>query len=77
MGKRLTSAEMKYIIYRVMKNGYESIEDLREDPCEFNEGRRLAYYEVLDTIYNQLGIYDKNQKEFGYSKDWEREFLSK
>ena len=76
MSKKLSVAEMKYIIYRVMKNGYESIDELREDPCEFNEGRRLAYYEVLDTIYNQLGIYEQNQKDFGYSEDWERKFLS-
>lgn len=77
MSKRLSAAEMKYIIYRVMKNGYESIEELREDPCEFNRGRRLAYYEVLNTIYNRLGICEQDPKEFGYSENWEREFLSK
>ena len=48
---------MKYVIYRVVKNGYDSIEEAREDPTDFNAGRKLAYYEVLDTIYNQLGIY--------------------
>ena len=76
MRKRLTPAEMKYIIYRVVKNGYESIDDEKKDPCEFNEGRKLAYYEVLDTIYNQLDIYEQDTKNFGYPDDWDKPFLS-
>ncbi|MBQ3727456.1 MAG: hypothetical protein II902_10450 [Selenomonadaceae bacterium] len=77
MRKKLTPAEMKYIIYRVVKNGYESIDEAKEEPHEFNAGRKQAYYEVLDTIYNQLDIYEQDTKNFGYSEDWEKKFLSR
>ena len=68
---------MKYIIYRVVKNGYESIDEAKEEPHEFNAGRKQAYYEVLDTIYNQLDIYEQDTKNFGYPDDWEKKFLSR
>lgn len=77
MRKKLNMDEMKYIIGSVMKYAYESIDDEKKEPSEFNEGRKLAYHEVLDTIYNQLGSYKQNQKEFGYSEDWEKPFFSK
>ena len=77
MRKKLTPAEMKYVIYRVVKNGYDSIEEAKEDPTDFNAGRKLAYYEVLDTIYNQLGIYEQDTKNFGYPDDWEQPFFAK
>ena len=77
MSKKLSAAEMKYIIYRVVKNGYESIDEAKEEPHEFNAGRKQAYYEVLDTIYNQLDIYDQDTKNFGYPDEWEKPFFSK
>ena len=77
MRKKLSAAEMRYVIYRVVKNGYGSIDDAKDDPCEFNQGRKMAYYEVLDTIYNQLDIYEQDTKNFGYPDNWEKEFLSK
>jgi len=77
MRKKLNMDEMKYIIGSVMKYAYESIDDEKKEPGEFNEGRKLAYQEVLNTIYNQLGNYKQNQKEFGYSEDWEKPFFEK
>ncbi len=77
MSKKLSAAEMKYIIYRVVKNGYESIDEAKNEPHEFNEGRKQAYYEVLDTIYNQLDIYEQDTKNFGYHDNWEKEFWAK
>lgn len=77
MSKKLSAAEMKYIIYRVVKNGYKSIDDEEKEPTSFNSGRALAYWEVLDTIYNQLDIYEQNPKDFGYPEDWEKPFFKK
>ena len=77
MRKKLSAAEMRYVIYRVVKNGYDSIADARDNPSEFNEGRKLAYYEVLDTIYNQLDIYEQDTKNFGYPDNWDKAFLGK
>ena len=76
MSKRLSAAEMKYIIYRVVKNGYESIDEENADPTDINKGRSLAYWEVLDTIYNQLDIYEQDPREFGYPDDWEKPFFA-
>ena len=76
MSKKLSAAEMRYVIYRVVKNGYESVSEAKNDPCEFNDGRKMAYYEVLDTIYNQLGIYEQDTKNFGYTENWDKPFLS-
>lgn len=76
MGKKISKAEMKYVIGSVIKYAYESIEDEKAEPTDFNKGRRLAYHEVLETIYNQLNIYKQNPKDFGYSEDWEKFFLA-
>ena len=77
MSKKLTAAEMKYIIYRVLKNGYESIDTEKAAPTDINKGRSLAYWEVLDTIYNRLKICEQDTKNFGYPDDWEKPFFSK
>ena len=70
-------SDVKYIIGSVMKYAYESIDDEKKEPTEFNAGRRLAYWEVLDTIYSRLDICEQNPKDFGYSENWEQEFWSK
>ena len=76
MRKKLSAAEMKYVIYRVIKNGYASIDEAKDEPSEFNEGRKMAYWEVLDTIYNQLDVYEQNTKNFGYPDDWDKPFFA-
>ena len=68
--------DVKYIIGSVMEYAYESRETAIKKPTSFNEGRGLAYYEVLNTIYNRLIICDQDPKDFGYAEDWERKFLS-
>ena len=69
--------DVKYIIGSVMKYAYESIDEEKADPCDFNSGRRLAYYEVLNTIYNRLDVCEQDPKNFGYSENWEKEFWAK
>ncbi|MBQ6006184.1 MAG: hypothetical protein IJT57_01875 [Selenomonadaceae bacterium] len=77
MSKKLSAAEMKYIIYRVLKNGYESTNDEKNKPTDINKGRSLAYWEVLDTIYNRLEICEQNPNDFGYPDNWEKLFWVK
>ena len=77
MSEPLNVGNMKYIIGSVMEYAYESIGREKIDPCEFNEGRKLAFYEVLDTIYNRLHICDQDPKEFGYPDDREKPFFTK
>lgn len=68
--------DVKYIIGSVMKYAYQAREEAIENPNTFDEGRSLAYYEVLNTIHNRLEICDQDPKNFGYAEDWERKFLS-
>ncbi|MBR6711680.1 MAG: hypothetical protein IKI76_01630 [Selenomonadaceae bacterium] len=68
--------DVKYIIASVMEYAYEAREEAIKNPNSFDNGRSLAYYEVLNTIYNRLDICDQDPREFGYSENWEREFLS-
>lgn len=77
MGKRISRDEMKYVIGSVIEYAYESIDEEKAEPTDFNKGRRLAYHEVLDTIYNQLNLYKQDPKDFGYPDDWEKPFFSK
>lgn len=77
MGKRISNDEMKYVIRSIIEYAYKSIDDEKAKPTDFNKGRKLAYHEVLDTIYNQLNIYKQDPKNFGYPDDWEKPFFSK
>ena len=77
MSKKLSAAEMKYIIYRVIKDGYKSIKEEKNEPTDINKGRSLAYWEVLDTIYNRLDICEQDTKNFGYPDNWEKPFFAK
>lgn len=74
MNKKLSAAEMKYIIYKIVKNGYESSKKEKNEPTDLNKGRSLAYWEILDTIYNRLEICEQNTSNFGYPDDWERKY---
>ena len=76
MSEKMDIDDVKYIIGSVMEYAYESIDDEKKDPTDLNKGRSLAYWEVLDTIYNRLEICEQDPKKFGYSENWEREFLS-
>lgn len=75
MNEPLNIDQMKYIIESIIEYGYESVEREKKKPTSFNSGRSLAYWEVLDTIYSRLEIYDQNPKDFGYPEDWEKPFL--
>ena len=76
MSEKMDIDDVKYIIGSVMEYAYEAREAAIKKPTAFEEGRSLAYYEVLNTIYNRLDICEQDPKKFGYSENWEREFLS-
>lgn len=75
MSKPLEQAEIEYIIARVIKNANDSVIEAKETPCEFNIGRKQAYYEVLDTIKNELLFREQNLRDYGYEKDWEKKLM--
>ena len=61
---------MKYIIECIIENAKEALKLPRN---EFNDAKRLAYYEVLNTIKGQLEVNDINLKD--YKIDFEIESI--
>lgn len=60
---KLTESELEYIISRVLDNANEAAES--SDKSQFSEGKKLAYYEILDTIKNELIVRDIDIKSLG------------
>lgn len=75
LDKPLTEYEIEYIIARVVQNSQYATDEAKENPSEFNEGRKFAYYEVLDTIKNELLVREQNLKDYGYDEDWEHRLM--
>lgn len=63
MNNQLTTAELEFIISRVIQNADEASKE--SDDSEFIEGKKLAYYEILDTIKNELEVREIDVKPFG------------
>lgn len=63
---------MEYIIARLIDNANDAVESEKND---FNRGRRLAYYEVLDTIKNELSAEGEDLSKFGLNIDLEKKFF--
>ena len=53
----------KYIIECILENA-KAVSELPRG--EFNDAKRLAYYEVLNTIKGQLEVNDIDLKEYGF-----------
>ena len=64
MINQLTSAELEFIISRVIQNAKEAAKE--NDGSEFQDGKKLAYYEILDTIKNELEVRDIDTRVFGF-----------
>ena len=68
----MTQEQMQFVIERVVKYAVEANGEAKETPNdEFLQGKRQAYYEVLDTIKNQLEIYGANLKDYALNFDIE------
>lgn len=72
----MTDATIKYIISRVIDNANDALEESKANKGDaFYAGKSLAYYEILDTIKNELEARDQDLKEFGLDVDLEKNFL--
>ena len=59
-------AALKAAIHSIPEQALRAVSDAKQNPQDaFKDGRALAYYEVLDTVKNQLEIYDLNANVFG------------
>ena len=62
----LTTERLKYIIARVIDNANDAVRESKADPDDaFIDGKKTAYYEVLDTIKNELDVSEQDLKEYG------------
>lgn len=56
----MNEATVKFIISRVIENANVSLEESTQNKDDaFYKGRKLAYYEILDTIKNELEARDR------------------
>lgn len=62
----LTVERLKFIIARVIDNANDAIEESKAEPDNaFIDGKKTAYYEVLDTIKNELDVSEQDLQEYG------------
>lgn len=71
----LTSDEILFIISRVIANAQASKEELEKNKNDFNTGKMLTYYEILDTIKNELIARNFDSKKLGLDFDLEKFFF--
>lgn len=72
----MTDATIKFIISRVIENANDSLEEARQNKDDsYYEGRKIAYYEILDTIKSELETHEQDLKEYGLDIDLEKTFL--
>ena len=71
--RELTNDEWDYIISRVLRNAIDAVEEARQLPHnDFNDGRALAYYEVLDTMKNEFLAREVDVERLGLGGSLER-----
>ena len=64
--KELADAALKAAVRSILEQALCAVSEARQNPRDaFKDGRALAYYEVLDTVKNQLEIYDSDANDFG------------
>ena len=67
---------IKFIVSRVIDNANDAIEEAKQNPKDdFYKGRKLAYYEILDTLKSELEVREQDLKEYGLDVDLEKSFL--
>ena len=71
----LTENNLKHIISRVIANADDAKADFDADRNnEFQDGRTLAYYEVLDTIKSELSVAGEDLSEYGLDIDLDNRY---
>ena len=72
----MSESEIKYIVARVLDNANDALEEASADTDDdFYKGKKLAYYEILDTIKNELKARGQDLKEYGLDINLEKTFL--
>ena len=67
---------IKLMISRILERAFEAREECKKDLGEgFEQGRRIAYYEILDIIKSELYVGGELLSEYGLDINLEKELL--
>lgn len=74
--KKMSESALQYILSRMLDNANDTMKELKNNPKDlFNQGKQLAYYEMIDTIKNELEAHNQDLKEYGLDFDLEDKLL--
>lgn len=74
--KKMSESALQYILSRMLDNANDTMKELKNNPKDlFYQGRQLAYYEMIDTIKNELEAHNQDLKEYGLDFDLEDKLL--
>lgn len=72
----MNESEIRYIIERLIDNARDAYHESINNPDDvFYKGKKIAYYEVLDTIQGELESRGQNLKNYGFDINLEKELL--
>ena len=76
MSKTISEEIMEKIIFRLIRNADEAYaEHIKDRSDEFEDGRSLAYYEMLDTIQNELEANGVDLKKYNLDVNLEEKYI--
>lgn len=72
----MSESALQYILSRMLDNANDAMKELKNNPKDlFYQGKQLAYYEMIDTIKNELEAHNQDLKEYGLDFDLEDKLL--
>lgn len=72
----MSESALQYILSRILDNANDTMKELKNNPKDlFYQGKQLAYYEMIDTIKNELEAHNQDLKEYGLDFDLEDKLL--
>ena len=75
MNEPLSEDALKYIIGRLIRNANEAVAEGEDNSDIFKQGRKLAYYEMLDILKSELDVREQDLKEFGLDINLEHKYI--
>lgn len=64
----LSKEQIEYIFYRFIKNALDNNEEYEKEVNDFNAGKRLASFEFLSILFNELETNNIDEKQYELDK---------
>ena len=73
----MNEAIAQFIVSRIIEYANDAINEEKNNKGDaFYKGRKLAYYEILDTIKSELDAHDEPLSEYGLNINLEKVFYA-